>query len=130
MRRRSPSATTPRDRSQGGGFHLLSGDAGLTPPYPWRVMRRSLPFLLLLPGLAACTDPTLPAPPTSSSSGSGGGGGSATPAVACDAHAVTGPAGYVDRSEAWGLTAQKVTGILLSAADLDGDGYPDLIAHT
>jgi enediyne biosynthesis protein E4 len=98
-------------------------------------MRRFASLLLLVPALAACSDPDLAGPTTAAAgSGSGGAGGSggadSTPAVACDAHATTGPTGYVDRSDAWGLTAAGVTGLLLSAADLDGDGYPDLITHT
>lgn len=49
--------------------------------------------------------------------------------VACDAHAVSAPAKFTDRSADWGLDDPKLQGWVISAADLNGDGYPDVIAH-
>lgn len=50
-------------------------------------------------------------------------------AVACDAHATTGAAKFVQRSDAWGLSGAKVVGNRLSTADINGDGFPDLFVH-
>lgn len=64
-----------------------------------------------------------------------GGDGSNTPAaqdpvaVACDAHATKGPATLTDRSDAWGLSAAKIVGNRITSADLNGDGFPDLVIH-
>lgn len=50
-------------------------------------------------------------------------------AVACDVHATTGSAKFVQRSDAWGLSTAKVVGNRLSSADINGDGFPDLMVH-
>lgn len=50
-------------------------------------------------------------------------------AVACDVHATTGAAKFVQRSDAWGLSTAKVVGNRLSSADINGDGFPDLMVH-
>jgi hypothetical protein len=47
--------------------------------------------------------------------------------VVCDPHAVSGEAAFADETVGWGL--KDVVGNRLMAADLDGDGYPDLIVH-
>lgn len=47
----------------------------------------------------------------------------------CDVHATTAWAGFSDRSDAWGLLDPKLNGWVISAADLNGDGFLDLIAH-
>ncbi|HEY3445571.1 MAG TPA: CRTAC1 family protein [Myxococcales bacterium] len=69
--------------------------------------------------------------------GDGGGGGSGDGSletgidagpVVCDPHAVTGAAAFTDQTAAWGLSS--VVGNRIIAADLDGDGYPDLVVHT
>lgn len=69
--------------------------------------------LVFLVGFAACD-------------GGGGGGnpdaGDAGPT--CDPHGATGTS-FVDATQAWGLAG--VTGNRIVSADLDGDGYPDLI---
>lgn len=51
------------------------------------------------------------------------------PPLACDAHAVTAPATFTDRSLEWGLSDPSIAGWVVSSADLDGDGYLDLVAH-
>ena len=51
-------------------------------------------------------------------------GGDAGPS--CDVHAGGGTT-FVDSTAAWGLSS--VVGNRIVAADLDGDGYPDLIVH-
>lgn len=60
-----------------------------------------------------------------STTGTGGGH-----AVACDAHE-SGAAHFTDKTVEWGLGGAEgpIDGVLLVAGDLDGDGYPDLIAH-
>jgi len=80
----------------------------------------SLASLLLLFPLSGCgSEPTeQPSPPDPG-----------PVAVACDVHATTGAARLSDRSDAWGLTDAKVVGNRLTSADLDGDGYPDLVIH-
>ena len=90
--------------------------------------RASLVLGLLLLGCSSEDPDPLPIDPggTGGSGGDGGGGGGPT-AAACDAHAAPAPASFTDRTEAWGLG--DVDAIILSAADLDGDGYPDLVAH-
>jgi hypothetical protein len=60
-----------------------------------------------------------------------GGGGEGNPDAGdagptCDPHGATGTS-FVDNTAAWGLTG--VTGNRIVSADLDGDGYPDLIIH-
>ena len=50
-------------------------------------------------------------------------------AVACDAHATKGPATLVDRSDVWGLKAANIVGNRITSADLNNDGFPDLIIH-
>ncbi len=55
-----------------------------------------------------------------------GGSGGAGPAI-CDAHATSGAPVFEDQTAAWGLSS--VVGIRAMSADLDGDGYPDLIVH-
>jgi hypothetical protein len=49
---------------------------------------------------------------------------------ACDLHA-GGTAHFTDATDAWGLGASglSVVGNRIVAADLDGDGYPDLLVH-
>lgn len=59
--------------------------------------------------------------------GTGGHGG--TPVPACDVHATKGVSRFTDRSDAWGLTTNKIVGNRIVSGDLDGDGYPDLIIH-
>lgn len=84
----------------------------------------------LLAMAAACT----------SSSDDGAGGkepGTATTATststgiveveACDAHVTGGVASFTDQVDAWGLTG--VVGTRMDAADLNNDGYPDLVVH-
>lgn len=64
--------------------------------------------------------------------GAGGGGTGGEPPVevaACDPGVTSGTPAFVRQSEAWGLTGQAVTGIITTAGDLDGDGYPDLIVN-
>lgn len=93
-----------------------------------------LAFFLALPVLCAlaCGD-TTPAASSSNQSGSssssgGGNGGNAGQSVpACDAHQSPGAATFSDRSTDWGLAG--VNGTILTAGDLNGDGYPELIAH-
>ena len=48
----------------------------------------------------------------------------------CDVHAA-GPARFHDATASWGLDAQgaSVTGNRIVAADVDGDGYPDLVVQ-
>ncbi|MEB2313408.1 MAG: CRTAC1 family protein [Sorangiineae bacterium] len=60
-----------------------------------------------------------------SSSGDDGGGKDAGPS--CDPHAVSGAPTFTDRTADWGLA--EITGNRLRAADLDGDGFPDLIVE-
>jgi hypothetical protein len=50
-------------------------------------------------------------------------------AVACDVHATTGAAKFTQRSDAWGLSTAKVVGNRLTSADINGDGFPDLLVH-
>ena len=54
---------------------------------------------------------------------------SAPVAVACDVHATTGSAKFTQRSDAWGLSTANVVGNRLTNADINGDGYPDLLVH-
>jgi hypothetical protein len=65
-----------------------------------------------------------------SSACDGGGGdngdGGTDSGPSCDPHGATGTS-FVDNTAAWGLTG--VTGNRIVSADLDGDGYPDLIVH-
>jgi enediyne biosynthesis protein E4 len=111
--------------------------------------RRSLAlrgfFLLLVPALAIAAAPacggggdtgstgssgstgTSSSSGTSTGTGSGGGGGFAP--VACDVHATSGLNHFTDRTDAWGLKDALVTGNRITAGDLDGDGYPDIIIH-
>jgi hypothetical protein len=63
------------------------------------------------------------------SGGSGGGTGGGGGVPACDVHATAGVAHFTDRSDAWGLTPAQIVGNRISAADLNGDGYPDLVIH-
>ncbi|MFO0600669.1 MAG: CRTAC1 family protein [Myxococcaceae bacterium] len=51
--------------------------------------------------------------------------------VTCDATAGAGGTRFTDTTEAWnlGVAGLKLTGNRLSVADLDSDGYPDLIVH-
>lgn len=60
-----------------------------------------------------------------SAGGTGGGAGSPP---ACDAHAVSGEPTFTKRTAEWGLSG--VNGNRLVAADLDGDGFPDLVVHS
>jgi hypothetical protein len=66
-------------------------------------------------GLSACADEPAPSSPPGLD-------------LDCDVHATAGEARFVDRTSAWGLDALE--GASLSAADLNGDGYPDLVAHS
>lgn len=59
--------------------------------------------------------------------GAGGAGGGAVDAPACDVHASQAPTHFTDASEAWGLAG--VLGGSVTAGDLNGDGFPDLIVH-
>src|SRR5438046_4868396 len=71
-----------------------------------------VPATLSLIGFAACD---------------GGGGGNpdaGDSGPTCDPHGTSGTT-YVDSTAAWGLAT--VTGNRIVSADLDGDGYPDLI---
>src|SRR5690606_7404840 len=79
---------------------------------------------------AGCGDDDPP-----SGGGAGGSGGSAGAAgsaghagASCDPHAGAEPT-FQDRSASWGLDDPALDGWVLSAGDLNGDGYPDLIAH-
>jgi len=55
--------------------------------------------------------------------------GPTTTPTACDAHSLTGTASFVERTAAWGLDQPDARGWVVSSADLDGDGYLDLVAH-
>lgn len=94
--------------------------------------RRSLYFALialsapLAAHTAGCTDTPQSSSSSTGSSGSGGGDAGFT-APACNAHQSPGTAQFTDRTADWGLTG--VNGTILTAGDLDGDGYPELIAH-
>jgi hypothetical protein len=61
-----------------------------------------------------------------------GGGGGGAPFV-CDGHAVPSTPTFVDATVGWGLDVVGLTGQVgsqaLSAADVNGDGYPDLVIH-
>ena len=60
---------------------------------------------------------------------SGGGGGNPDAGDSgpkCDPHGTSGTT-FVDATQAWGLGS--VTGNRIVSADLDGDGYPDLVIH-
>src|SRR5690606_13903093 len=59
------------------------------------------------------------------SAGSAGSAGSGGELPDCDVHATAGPPGFVRNTSAWGLDA--ALGGRISAVDLDGDGYPDLL---
>lgn len=67
----------------------------------------------------------------SGTGGAGTGGGDAG-APRCDVHATSGTPHFTDRTAEWGLAATPVLGVaqVMSAADLDGDGYPDLIVSS
>lgn len=47
----------------------------------------------------------------------------------CDAHALTGTARFTERSADWGLSAKTAQAWVLTSADLNGDGYLDLVGH-
>ncbi|MCA9632969.1 MAG: CRTAC1 family protein [Myxococcales bacterium] len=61
------------------------------------------------------------------SGGSGGSAGSAGSPPSCDVYATSAAPSFVRNSAAWGL--EGVEGNRISAVDLDGDDYPDLIIH-
>ncbi|MCS6900963.1 MAG: CRTAC1 family protein [Myxococcales bacterium] len=62
--------------------------------------------------------------------GDGGGGSGGTSIPSCLETPVGAPF-FTNATERWGLSPEKlnVLGNRLTAADLDGDGYPDLIVH-
>ena len=83
---------------------------------------------LLAPLLLACSGESSGGDATSTGGAGGDGGGK--PAPACDLNGTTGKGfHFTDRSDAWGLTSQKIVGNRIVSGDLDGDGYPDLIIH-
>ncbi len=57
----------------------------------------------------------------------GGSAGSAGSPPSCDVHATSAAPSFVRNTAAWGL--EGVEGNRISAVDLDGDDYPDLIIH-
>ena len=63
--------------------------------------------------------------------GAGATGGAGGRVAACELDVDVAPASFVDRTAAWGLGA--LTGPsasqAIAAADIDGDGYPDLLVH-
>lgn len=65
---------------------------------------------------------------TGGAAGAGGAGGAGGAPPACDAHAVSGDPSFQKRTSEWGLDG--VVGNRLIAADLDHDGYPDLLVHS
>ncbi|MGE3670994.1 MAG: CRTAC1 family protein [Polyangiaceae bacterium] len=59
--------------------------------------------------------------------GAGGSAGTAGAPPSCDVYATSAPPSFVRNTAAWGL--EGVEGNRISAVDLDGDDYPDLIVH-
>jgi enediyne biosynthesis protein E4 len=85
-------------------------------------MRGGLAFGLVI-GAVGCGD--------DAGSGGAGLGGSGGQAASCSADAGSGSLAFVDNTVAWGLGA--ITGSpgsqAIVAADINGDGYPDLVVH-
>jgi hypothetical protein len=107
-------------------------------------MNRSLLMVLVVPSLLlGCSNKNASSTSSSSGSGTGASGGSTggssgsstggtsgTTGISCNVHASS-PSHFTDATEAWNLghSGLGVTGNRIIAADLDGDGYPDLIVH-
>jgi hypothetical protein len=97
-------------------------------------MRRLLvPLLapLLAPLMAVgCTDPAEKPPPADEDSGADGG----APPVLADCQPgrrwTEGELAFADESAVWGLPELAPTGVRVSAVDLDGDGWTDLVVRS
>ncbi len=85
-------------------------------------MLRRASSLFLLPLVIACSSSGEGAGAQGHPVGPDGGG------TTCDVHAVTGTPTFTDKTADWGLA--DITGNRIVAADLDGDGYPDLIVDS